>query len=161
MPNSQTPNYGLSQWVKQDKVLMEDFNADNAKIDAALIAEANARMSLGTSLGAALAQKGNCRIVWGTYTGNNLAGEAHPTTLTFDGRPIAVFLLPAATTGGYPMSMFLLCGAGAAYSCPHYPNSGNLVSWGENSVSWYSDSADFQLNAGRTYAYAALLAADA
>ncbi len=157
MPNSQTPNFGLSQWVKQDKVLMEDFNADNAKIDAALKAGSDARAAMA----ATLSTRGNCRIVWGTYTGNNLAGPDHPCTLTFDGRPIAVFLLPAATTGGYPMSMFLLCGAGAAYSCPHYPNSGNLVSWGENSVSWYSDSADFQLNAGRTYAYAALLAADA
>lgn len=36
MPSSQTPNYNLNQWSKDDRVLMEDFNADNAKIDAAL-----------------------------------------------------------------------------------------------------------------------------
>ena len=36
MPSNHTPNYQLSQWEKSDKVLMEDFNADNAKIDAAI-----------------------------------------------------------------------------------------------------------------------------
>jgi hypothetical protein len=36
MPSSQTPNYNLNQWSKDDRVLMEDFNADNAKIDAAI-----------------------------------------------------------------------------------------------------------------------------
>ena len=34
MPTNQTANYALSQWVKPDQVKMEDFNADNAKIDA-------------------------------------------------------------------------------------------------------------------------------
>ena len=32
----QTSNYQLSQWNKTDRILMENFNADNAKIDAAL-----------------------------------------------------------------------------------------------------------------------------
>lgn len=31
-----TSNYNLSQWDAEDKVLRTDFNADNAKIDAAL-----------------------------------------------------------------------------------------------------------------------------
>ncbi len=158
MPNSQTPNFGLSQWVKQDKVLMEDFNADNAKIDAALIAEANARMSLGTSLGAALAQKGNCRIVWGTYTGNNLAGEAHPTTLTFDGRPLAVFIRPGG--GGFYGSLTLLHGTETAFSVPNDGRADILVSWNGNSVSWYGGTPLYQLSGAQTYVYAALMAAD-
>ena len=33
---TKTTNYQLNQWAKSDRVLMEDFNADNAKIDAAL-----------------------------------------------------------------------------------------------------------------------------
>lgn len=37
MPNKYTENFQLSQWEKADKVLMEDFNADNTKIDAALV----------------------------------------------------------------------------------------------------------------------------
>ena len=31
-----TANYQLNQWVKSDRIQMEDFNRDNAKIDAAL-----------------------------------------------------------------------------------------------------------------------------
>ncbi|NBI10538.1 hypothetical protein D1641_11015 [Colidextribacter sp. OB.20] len=31
-----TPNYQLSQWEAEDRVLRTDFNADNAKIEAAL-----------------------------------------------------------------------------------------------------------------------------
>ena len=36
MPTNHTPNYQLSQWERDDRILMEDFNADNAKIDGAL-----------------------------------------------------------------------------------------------------------------------------
>lgn len=36
MPSNQTANYSLSQWVRSDQVRMEDFNADNVKLDAAL-----------------------------------------------------------------------------------------------------------------------------
>ena len=36
MASKQTINYGLSQWEATDQVLRADFNADNAKIDAAL-----------------------------------------------------------------------------------------------------------------------------
>ena len=33
---TKTTNYQLNQWEKTDRILMEDFNADNAIIDAAL-----------------------------------------------------------------------------------------------------------------------------
>lgn len=33
---TETSNYQLNQWEKTDRILMEDFNADNAKVDAAL-----------------------------------------------------------------------------------------------------------------------------
>ena len=33
---NQTPNYQLNQWDKSDRIMMEDFNTDNAKIEAAL-----------------------------------------------------------------------------------------------------------------------------
>jgi len=36
MPSNFTPNYSLNQWEASDKVQRVDFNADNAKIDAAL-----------------------------------------------------------------------------------------------------------------------------
>lgn len=40
-----TSNYQLSQWDKSDRILMEDFNADNAKVDTAL-AELSGRSCL-------------------------------------------------------------------------------------------------------------------
>ena len=36
MAANQTTNYQLNQWEATDQVLRTDFNADNAKIDAAL-----------------------------------------------------------------------------------------------------------------------------
>ena len=45
MPTNHTTNYSLNQWVKSDQVKMEDFNADNAKIDAALKAHDTALAS--------------------------------------------------------------------------------------------------------------------
>lgn len=39
---TKTTNYQLNQWAKPDRVMMDDFNADNAKIDAALKANADA-----------------------------------------------------------------------------------------------------------------------
>jgi len=36
MASNYTSNYGLCQWEASDKVLRTEFNADNAKIDAAL-----------------------------------------------------------------------------------------------------------------------------
>ena len=33
-----TTNYQLNQWEKTDRIMMDDFNADNAKIEAALAA---------------------------------------------------------------------------------------------------------------------------
>lgn len=36
MSTNQTANYQLNQWTPEDQVLREEFNADNAKIDAAI-----------------------------------------------------------------------------------------------------------------------------
>lgn len=36
MATDQTANYQLNQWLSTDPVVREDFNADNAKIEAAL-----------------------------------------------------------------------------------------------------------------------------
>ena len=49
---NQTTNYQLSQWEPTDRILMSDFNADNAKIDAALKTQAEAISALGAQLDA-------------------------------------------------------------------------------------------------------------
>ena len=81
MPKGKTQNYELNQWEKTDQVLMEDFNADNAKLDTAL-AELAAR---STDAETTLTQKGNCSIGYFTYTGTG----ASPTTINFPRRPLA------------------------------------------------------------------------
>ena len=70
MPNSQTPNYKLNQWAKSDRIQMEDFNADNAKLDSALKAEADARRTADSAINTQLAKKGNCWLWTYFYTGD-------------------------------------------------------------------------------------------
>ena len=59
-----TQHYQLNQWAADDQVLRTDFNADNAKIDAAL----------GAVKGC------NCRLYVETYTGT---GENGPVVHTY------------------------------------------------------------------------------
>ncbi len=55
MPSNQTAHYALSQWVKSDQVRMEDFNADNAKLDAALKAAEQRSAGLDAKINATAA----------------------------------------------------------------------------------------------------------
>lgn len=96
-----TQNYQLNQWSETDQVLHTDFNADNAKVDAALagLAEGLAGKAEASALAAkadtasletvaALAQ-GRARIRLGTYTGNGAASQ----TIDLGERPKAVLVL--------------------------------------------------------------------
>ena len=58
-----TTNYQLSQWESTDRILMSDFNSDNAKIDAALKTNAD-------NIAALEAVKGNCHVSYHTYVGD-------------------------------------------------------------------------------------------
>ena len=69
MASQQTPNYNLNQWIKTDRIMMEDFNADNAKIDAALL-------------------KRNCRFYTATYQGDGRDSRTH----TFPAKPVFIFI---------------------------------------------------------------------
>ena len=88
MPTNKTPNYQLSQWERSDKIQMEDFNADNAKIDAALKAQA----STCASLQALLNKKGNCSVGTFTYQGTGTYGPAAPTVVSFPKQPAAYII---------------------------------------------------------------------
>lgn len=44
---NQTPNFQLNLWDKTDRIMMEDFNADNAKIEAALEAVSSPSHAVG------------------------------------------------------------------------------------------------------------------
>ena len=58
---NKTANFQLTQWEKTDRIMMEDFNRDNAAIDTALKGNADKAAALQT----ALASCGNCKIVYG------------------------------------------------------------------------------------------------
>lgn len=50
MPSNYTEHYNLSQWERADKVQMEDFNADNARIDAAFLNHPSAELILSETV---------------------------------------------------------------------------------------------------------------
>lgn len=83
----QTENYLLSQWDGEDRIQRVDFNADNAKIDAALKAEAEAREAGDAALTALLK-----RCLYTTsYQGNGDTRQPS-TTVTFPARPLVVIV---------------------------------------------------------------------
>ena len=135
MPSNQTPNYQLSQWERSDKIQMEDFNADNAKIDAALKAEADARTALAevvTAQGSTLAghtsslsKKGSCQFYITAYDG--VGGTSK--SLSFPGYPVFVWVQDDSKNG------VVLC-RGAESMAGSYGNGAAVLTWSSRGVSW-------------------------
>ena len=134
-----TANYGLNLWEKTDRIQMEDFNADNAKIEAALAAA------------------GNCKIVTGTYIGSGKYHSNTPNTLTFNGTPLALLIVGAG---------WFLCAIQGSTSAPVMGDGNDtqsvVISWSENKVTWYNTSSSiYQMNwEKQPYHYVALLSAN-
>mgnify|MGYP005891262753 CR=1 FL=1 len=134
---NKTANFQLTQWEKTDRIMMEDFNRDNAAIDAALKGSADAVAALQT----ALEKCGNCRITISSYTGTGTLGEAHPTSLTFAEPPLLVFILG-------PESGFMARGW-AMNAFQSSSNATPTTTWSadQKTVSWYTPyDAKYQLN---------------
>ena len=112
---NRTANYNLCQFEAGDQVQRTDFNEDNAKIDAAIAAEASARQSGDSSLSSRIttlnstvsgkasqsalntvknqvAKLGNCQIHCFTYTGTGSSGTNGPTRVNFPRRPMFYFI---------------------------------------------------------------------
>lgn len=144
MPSNHTTNYNLSQWAKSDQVKMEDFNADNAKIDGALKAASDARAAMQTALNT----KGNCSVGLFTYTGTGTYGPDNPTRITFPRRPAAfiVFSSVGFLFGeGSGDDVVVLGGSvGSAYVF----NSSLSTTWSGNTVSFFdiNNEPKLQLN---------------
>ena len=152
---NKTENYNLNQWVGTDPVLMEDFNADNAKIDAALTAIKGGQLKMAT----------------GSYLGGGEHGSANPNSLSFDFVPYAVIIrklyevkLNPSGMGAVlirPMSSVAM----EMYSAGDGATTRRLnMAWGDKSVSWWTDvyagndshAANWQLNSdGEAYYYTA------
>ena len=149
-----TANYQLSQWESTDRILMADFNGDNAKIDAALKANADA----AASAAAAAAARGNCQIWADTYTGSGKAGSGNKNSIAFPQKPV-LFRICQADNSYHTVSfhgckeLYVMNGA-SAYIC--------TASWSGNTLSWYHER-DYvlQLNdINKVYHVVALFAMD-
>jgi hypothetical protein len=135
MPSNQTSNYQLSQWERSDKIQMEDFNADNAKIDAALKAEADARTALagtvssqGSTLAghtSALGKKGSCQLYTTAYDG--VGGTSK--SLSFPGYPVFVWVQDSSKNG------VVMC-RGAGCAAGSYGTGAAVLTWSSRGVSW-------------------------
>ena len=105
MASNYTTNYNLCQWEATDQVQRTDFNADNAKLDAALAtkAEAAALNSLTQTVNQKASQSAFnalnttvqqiqadlTKITFGTYTGDGV--ESRTIDLGFTPTAILVF----------------------------------------------------------------------
>ena len=161
----QTANYHLSQWKGEDRILVEDFNADTAKVDAALKAEAEvrrtadeaetrARTAAVSSLSAAPGKRGNCKIWTTSYQGTGTAGPSAPTSLTFPKKPVV-----AAIADGNGALYWLLPRDGWMI----YDRASNVLRWSGSTATWYcrDNEAYTQLNiSGATYHVFALISMD-
>ena len=153
-----TTNYQLPQWVKSDRIMMDDFNDANSKIDTALHGLRTDVDAHETANTAAHAAFGNCRAVTGTYTGQGRCGADTPNTLTFPHKPLLVIIHPDEPISSSNLTrLLLLQGSTFAFSYMDMPPSQCKVSWSGNSVSWYNKEDERkQLNyESATYRYLA------
>lgn len=151
---NKTPNFALNQWESTDRILMADFNADNAKLDAALAAQQAALAALNT----AVAKLGNCQLYFTTYTGSGTYGAATPNSLTFPKQPYLILIQS-------PEGSYLITLRGAATYQALMSGSTNYfsgsITWSGNTVSWHGSYAHAQMNTSKdVYRVLALLAAD-
>lgn len=157
----QTTNYQLSQWDEKDRILREDFNADNAKTEQALAEQAEAQ----SQMAAVLAKYGNCKIVYGSYIGTGTCGSGNPNKLTFDHKPLLVFV-QGRNNSSETADYYLRLVRESVWSIGTIDNYcwSQKVTWGDTSVEWYGASSTVgtsQFNEKSTvYYYVALLAAD-
>lgn len=137
---NKTANFQLTQWEKTDRIMMEDFNRDNAAIDAALKSNADGVAALQT----ALAGAGNCEIGLISYTGTGKSGDSAPTTVTFPKMPAGFFLCGAETylvvRGGDDHALMIYYTGSTTYV------SQMQVSWKGNQFQISSSKPTYQLN---------------
>lgn len=101
-----TAQFGLNQWEMSDRIQMDDFNADNAAIEAALA-------------------KRNCQFYTASYTGD---GEA-TKSWTFPAKPVLVVIIGQSIT---VLIRDFSIGTTHFGSMTHQLQT----TWEENSVTW-------------------------
>lgn len=156
----QTDHYQLNQWEADDRILMGDFNADNAKLDAALAGQSG----LLATLAAALAAKGNCSIAVTSYKGSGGSRNStptQPTTVQFQKKP-AFFIIKG------PTALLFATGESQAATCisPNMHGETAFLSpsltWSGSLVSISASYVNYQMGeTGATYEVIAFYTEDA
>ena len=141
---NQTTHYQLNQWNETDRIMMTDFNADNAKLDAALAAIAS----------------NSVRCATGSYTGKNLSGSSNPCTLTFDFVPKLLVVFGSFNELGI-RGCIIIPGLGGIGADGTSANNGVDVhgvmsTLNGTTVTWYSNRVGAQANSPHTYHYVVL-----
>lgn len=135
---TKTTNYQLNQWEPTDPIRREDFNADNAAIDAALTAVP--------------------KIVTGTYTGDGTADR----TIELGFTPKAVFVCNGrgATCYNGPTGALLICGGLVLPDSPivYSTTTALAIVDGGFRINYYNGTSFYSStnSNGMTYHYAAL-----
>ena len=133
---NKTANYNLNQWDKADRVLMEDFNADNAKIDAALGAKAEKTVVTALQGQVNTVQASVPKIACGTYTGNGTASR----TISLPFAPKAVLVL---VHNGYTrLTASLLGGLALSGSPVRFDDNKIAISISGNGFQVFYDTSD-------------------
>ena len=170
MASSYTQNYKLCQWEAEDKVLRTEFNADNAKIDAAIAAVDRRVDTLSSTVGGkasqsalnslsqtvsrhgeAISKLGNCLFYATSYVGTGTQDESNPPSLTFPHRPMVVFI----SCGHRRLT---LVQGSSSYVGSDGNGAAVTAAWSGKSVSWTSRYSYAWMNDGQqTYSVVALL----
>ena len=143
----------VTPFVGTDNFNMETFNNMISQINSGVNGEiSDVLAQLGTKAG----------FVYGTYKGTGTSGSDNPNSLTFDGKPLLVAILPSNTIGYmYGLGFLAVKDAPFLFTSMHDSKSSCTTSWTGNTLSWYSSGyPQYQFNVnGYTYYYVALLAA--
>ena len=144
----QTEHYQLSLWNQDDRILMETFNGNNEKLDAALHETTQQLTESTAQLSAAVAKCGNCQVQFQTYTGKGSGSNS----FTFAHKPLLVVFGDDA---------FFFAVQGQRYATSRAGGTGSdlaSVSWSGNRVAWTASTAMYQCNtSGKTYSMVVLL----
>lgn len=127
-----TAQFGLNQWEMSDRIQMQDFNRDNAAIEAALA-------------------RRNCQFYTASYTGD---GEA-TKSWTFPAKPVLVVIIGQVIT---VLIRDFSIGITQFGSSTHQLQA----TWEENSVTWVNtnNSGIISANGKANYGIFAILEAE-
>ena len=174
MAANHTPNYSLSQWEVSDQVKRIDFNADNAKIDAALAAleakkadtsalsalqtvvngkaSTSSVSTLSSQLSAAKATIP--KFVSTSYTGTGTCKQSNPTSVSLGSisQPYLLIVRPVKGDGDGLVLLYGMTSTTCNLSGSYGTGYNVTVTWSSSQVSWYADNASVQMNeSGKQY----------